>query len=84
MIREFISKNMVLKYKIKNLQRKIFLAKMKKKDLQGLMDYDAILFEKRHGYPLDWNNLQTYSEKMQWENFLIKTLEKFYVPINLQ
>lgn len=67
MIREFISKNMVLKYKIKNLQRKIFLAKMKKKDLQGLMDYDAILFEKRHGYPLDWNNLQTYSEKMQWE-----------------
>ncbi len=25
------------------------------------------LYEKRIGHPLDWNNLKTYTEKMQWE-----------------
>lgn len=67
MIREKISKNWVLKYTIKSLQRKVFLRKMEKKSIKQLMVYDANLYEQRHGYKLDWNNLRTYSEKMQWE-----------------
>lgn len=37
-----------------------------------LMEYDSILFEKRHGRKLDWSNLRTYSEKMQWEKLFDK------------
>ncbi len=67
MIRRFISNNLVIKYYIKGLQRKKYINKMEAMSLEELMNYDAELFEKRHGTPLDWNNLQTYSEKMQWE-----------------
>ena len=37
MIRSLLSKNLVLKYKIKKFQRKSFIRKMKKKNLYGLM-----------------------------------------------
>ncbi len=67
MLRKKLAKNMVIKYWIKTVQRKIFLIKVKKFDIKKLMKYDQKLFEKRHGRKLDWNNLRTYSEKMQWE-----------------
>lgn len=76
MIRSLLSKNLVLKYKIKKFQRKSFIRKMKKKNLYELMEYDADLFEKRHGYRLDWNNLSTYSEKMQWAKIFDKDPRK--------
>lgn len=66
-IREKLSKNLTLKYTIKGIQRFVFLKKMRKMSVEELMDYDAGLYANRHGEPLDWNNLQTYSEKMQWE-----------------
>lgn len=66
MWREYLSKNIILKYKLKAIYRKIYLFKVNKKSLKQLMKCDAKLFQDRHGTPLDWNNLQTYSEKMQW------------------
>lgn len=33
---------------------------------QELMTMDAEMYKKRQGKDLDWNNLQTYTEKMQW------------------
>ena len=77
MIREKISKNLFIKYTLKSYQRKRFIKKMEKKDIKELMEYDASLYEKRHGYKLDWNNLQTYSEKMQWEKLFDNDPRKF-------
>lgn len=67
MIRKILSKNFVIKYSLKTILRKRIINKMEKKSTEQLMEYDAKLFEKRHGKMLDWNNLQTYTEKMQWE-----------------
>ena len=66
-LKEFIRRNMYLKFKIKGIQRRGFVKKMRGFSHAQLMKYDADLYENRHGYPLDWNNLKTYSEKMQWE-----------------
>ena len=65
--RELLGRNMALKYTLKGIQRVFFIKKMKKKSIDELMEYDADLYLKRHGEKLDWNNLQTYCEKMQWE-----------------
>lgn len=62
-----ILKNSILKYTIKGIQRSFFLKKMEKMNIEELMKYDADLYAKRHGELLNWDNLQTYSEKMQWE-----------------
>lgn len=67
MIRKIVSSNLQLKYTIKSIQRKFFLKKMKSKNIQQLMDYDAELYFDRHGKKLNWEELRTYSEKMQWE-----------------
>lgn len=67
MIRELLARNFKLKYSIKGILRNWYIKKMQKKSLTELMAYDAQLYENRHGVPLDWNNLQSYSEKMQWE-----------------
>lgn len=67
MIRELFSKNLRLKYFIKGIQRKRHIKLIEKMSIKDIMLYDAKLFENRHGTPLDWSNLQTYSEKMQWE-----------------
>ena len=67
MLREKISKNLKLKYWLKGIQRKKIIYKMSRKNINQLMQYDAELYEKRCGKLLDWNNLQSYTEKMQWE-----------------
>ena len=66
-IREMISRNWSLKFTLKGIQRYFFLKKMNKITIEELMEYDANLYANRHGELLDWNDLQTYSEKMQWE-----------------
>lgn len=40
------------------------------------MKYDADLYEIRMGKPLDWNNLKTYTEKMQWAKLFDKDERK--------
>lgn len=40
------------------------------------MKYDAALYEMRIGKPLDWNNLETYTEKMQWAKLFDKDERK--------
>lgn len=40
------------------------------------MEYDAALYEKRLGRPLDWNCLETYTEKMQWAKLFDKDKRK--------
>lgn len=40
------------------------------------MKYDATLYEMRIGKPLDWNNLETYTEKMQWAKLFDKDERK--------
>ena len=32
----------------------------------------AKIYKQRFGHELDWNNLQTYTEKMQWEKLFNK------------
>lgn len=76
MIREKLSSNLFLKFSLKSIQRKVFLKKMKSKNIHQLMTYDAELYFNRHGKKLDWNNLQTYSEKMQWEKMFDKDPRK--------
>ena len=76
MIREILSHNLQIKYFIKSVRRSHFVTKMKKMDAEQLMEYNAKLFENRQGYKLDWNNLQTYSEKMQWEKLFDKDRRK--------
>ena len=76
MIREILSHNLQIKYFIKSVRRSHFVTKMKKLDAEQLMEYNAKLFENRQGYKLDWNNLQTYSEKMQWEKLFDKDRRK--------
>lgn len=67
MLKDKLSNNMKLKFFIKNIQRKFFIKKMKSKSIKQLMKYNADLFEIRQGYELDWSNLSSYSEKMQWD-----------------
>lgn len=76
MIREILSNDLYLKYTIKSIQRNRILKKMEKKSIDELMEYDATLYKDRQGYDLDWNNLQTYSEKMQWEKLFDKDERK--------
>lgn len=40
------------------------------------MKFDAELYEKRIGRPLDWNCLETYTEKMQWAKLFDKDERK--------
>lgn len=40
------------------------------------MKHDAALYEMRIGKPLDWNNLETYTEKMQWAKLFDKDERK--------
>lgn len=43
---------------------------------EELMKYDATLYEIRIGKSLDWNNLVTYTEKMQWAKLFDKDERK--------
>lgn len=71
-IKNIIKKHPRIMYYIKGVKRKAFIRKMSSMTQKELMDYDAELFENRLGTKLDWNNLRTYSEKMQWEKLFDK------------
>ena len=57
----------VLYFKLKKYYRKLYLKRFRKKTIEQLMEYDSTLFKETTGLELDWNNLQRYTEKMQWE-----------------
>ena len=71
-IKAFIKKHPRLLYFVKGVERKSFVHKMSAMTEKELMDYDARLFENRQGKKLNWSNLRTYSEKMQWEKLFDK------------
>ena len=54
-------------YGIRKIKRQIHNNKMKSMSIQEKMKTDAELYYKKTGDKLDWTNLQTYTEKMQWE-----------------
>lgn len=54
----------------KHLQRLRKISRIKSMEKFSLDDYKKIIgkeYKIRIGHKLDWNNLQTYTEKMQWE-----------------
>lgn len=74
MIREYVKKKVPLVYScymyvkegINLKKRKKFQKKFSDFTDKELERYDAHLYELRQNKKLDWNNLKTYSEKMQW------------------
>lgn len=71
-IRQFLKKNPILYYFLIGIRRRLFVRRMKVMTQKELMDYDAQLYEDRHGSKLNWRSLRTYSEKMQWEKLFDK------------
>ena len=59
--------NPILYYKLKTMYRRFYLKQFRKKNIVELQEYDAELYKSRVGKKLDWNHLNTYTEKMQWE-----------------
>lgn len=62
-------------YKQLRINRKI-AKQIHRMSSEALMDYDAELYFRRIGHKLDWNNLQTWTEKMQWEKIFDNNPEK--------
>lgn len=54
-------------YPISKCVRKMRLVKLKGLDKKSLMELDAHLFSTHVGRLLDWNKLESYNEKLQWE-----------------
>lgn len=50
--------------------------KCKHLSLDDQIKLDEKMYESRIGHPIDWENLQTYTEKMQWEKFYNKDPRK--------
>lgn len=50
--------------------------KIRKATPEKLKEMDAQLFQKRKGETLDWNHLESYTEKMQWEKLFDKDPRK--------
>lgn len=71
-VRQIIRNNPCIYYYLKGIRRRLYIRKMSSMSQKELMEYDSILFERRHGRKLDWSNLRTYSEKMQWEKIFDK------------
>lgn len=65
-LKQFL-KNTCLYYRVLSLRRAFLKAKVKKQTEEEKKKAVAKLFLKKIGRRLDWNNLQTYTEKMQWE-----------------
>lgn len=63
-------------YKLKTYYRKLYLKRFRSKTIQELMAYDAHLFNQTTGLTLDWDNLNRYTEKMQWEKLFDKDERK--------
>lgn len=74
MTKKMLKKKFPLCYEIYQTVKTIFLVRKEKKQAnrihnmskQELMEYDAELYRRRTGKKIDWNNLSTYTEKMQW------------------
>ena len=54
-------------YFLRGVRRKIRLKKYRSMSLSDIMRRDAALFEKQIGRTLDWHDLRSYNEKLQWE-----------------
>lgn len=54
-------------YFLRGLRRKYRLQRYRKLTTLDIMGKNAKLFEERFGRPLDWYNLHSYNEKLQWE-----------------
>lgn len=70
-IKSFI-KNTCLYYRILSIRRSFQKSKVTKQSLEEQKIAVASKFKSKIGRDLDWNNLQTYTEKMQWEKLYDK------------
>ena len=70
-IKSFI-KNTCLYYRILSIRRSFQKSKVAKQSLEEQKIAVASMFKSKIGRDLDWNNLQTYTEKMQWEKLYDK------------
>ena len=59
-------KTPVLFFRLRRIKRFFFEKKMKSLSSNDIKVLDAQLYEHYIGKKLDWNNLQSYTEKMQW------------------
>lgn len=48
------------------------IARLKKLSEKEIIEKDAEMYKQRIGHDLDWDNLNTYTEKMQWEKIYDK------------
>ncbi|MDB8711935.1 ATP-grasp fold amidoligase family protein [Mediterraneibacter gnavus] len=65
-----------IKYYKKFIENKHFSLKIGKMSEEELKEYDASLYRIRQNRELDWNNLKTYTEKMQWAKLFDKDPRK--------
>lgn len=65
-------------YKVKLPYVKIKMHNFYKMSEEELKDYDGKLYFERQGKILNWNNLRTYTEKMQWEKLFDTDERKVY------
>lgn len=63
---------LVFRAKLVGLNYKQRLKRLNELTVQELMEQNADMYEKRQGRKLDWNNLRTYTEKMQWAKLFDK------------
>ena len=66
---------------LRNKKMSLAVSRMSDEELKA---YDACLYKNRQGKELDWENLKTYTEKMQWAKLFVKILEKHCVQISIK
>ena len=54
-------------YALRSFRRKYKLRKLRRLTIEEIMNKDSMLFEERIGRPIDWHNIRSYNEKLQWE-----------------
>jgi len=65
-------KNTCLYYRILSVTRSFQKNRVAKQSLEEQKNAVAAMYKERIGRELDWDNLQTYTEKMQWEKLYDK------------
>ena len=63
-------------YARRKIMRKIHNARIRNMSLKDKMKRDAEIYYRNTGDKLDWSNLRSYTEKMQWEKFFNKDPRK--------
>ena len=58
---------------LRNKKMSLAVSRMSDEELKA---YDACLYKNRQGKELDWENLKTYTEKMQWAKLFDKDPRK--------